>query len=55
MQAGLPSLHFDALAGRGKRTYVAAIHAAHGRDYAPMKDLFAKIITETVSAYRNAP
>jgi cell filamentation protein len=40
-QAGLESINLSALAGRGKRTYVQAIHAAMSRDYAPLETLFA--------------
>lgn len=40
-QAGLNPLRLSALAGRGKRTYVQAIHAAMSRDYAPLETLFS--------------
>jgi cell filamentation protein len=40
-QAGQLSLNFTALAGRGKRAYVQAIHAAMGRDYVPLEMIFA--------------
>jgi len=55
VQAGLPSLHFDVFAGRGKRAYVSAIHAAHIGDYLPMEALFAKAIRRTLGAYGDAP
>jgi cell filamentation protein len=44
LQAGLPPLNFSPLAGRGKRTYIAGIHAAMGRDYAPLAALFVSVI-----------
>jgi cell filamentation protein len=47
VQAGLPSLRFSALAGRGKQTYVQAIQFAMSRDYAPLEDLFASAIERT--------
>lgn len=44
MQAGLPPLDFAGIEGRGKRRYVAAIHAALGRDYGPMTSVFGSLI-----------
>lgn len=44
LQAGLPPLDFSPLAGRGKRRYVAGIHAALGRDYRPLIEAFERII-----------
>lgn len=44
LQAGLPPLNFSPLSGRGKRAYVAGIHAAMGRDYAPLTEMFARVI-----------
>lgn len=44
LQAGVPALDFDPFAGRGKRRYIAAIHAALGRNYAPLARLFARVI-----------
>jgi cell filamentation protein len=43
-QAGLQSMDFSPFAGRWKRMYVQAIHAAIGRDYAPLERLFARVI-----------
>lgn len=51
IQAGLPSLHFESLAGRGKRAYVAAIHSAVGGSYGPLEVLFAKVIETTLTSY----
>lgn len=44
LQADLPPLDFSPMAGRGKRAYIAAIHAAMSADYEPLKRLFIKII-----------
>lgn len=55
IQAGLPSLHFDLLAGRGKHAYIAAIHAAMDRDYAPLEVLFLRAIGKTLSSYGVRP
>jgi cellobiose-specific phosphotransferase system component IIA len=43
-QAGLNPLKLSALAGRGRRTYVQAIHAAKSGDYALLETLFASAI-----------
>lgn len=55
VQAGLPSLDFGPLAGRGKRAYVAAIQAAVGSDYAPLETLFNRVIRKTQSSYGVQP
>lgn len=47
LQAGLPPLDFSPLDGRGKKRYIAAIHAAMGRDYRPLATLFEQIIERT--------
>ena len=44
LQAGFPPLDFSALSGRGKRAYIAGIHAALSRDYAPLAAMFARVI-----------
>lgn len=44
LQADLPPLDFSPIADRGKRAYVAAIHAAMSEDYEPLKRLFLRII-----------
>lgn len=44
LQADLPPLDFSPIVGRGKRAYIAAIHAAMSTDYAPLKRLFLRII-----------
>ncbi len=47
LQAGLPPLDFSPLAGGGKKVYIAAIHAALGRNYAPLSALFLRVIART--------
>ena len=47
LQAGLPPLDFSPLDGRGKMRYIAAIHAAMGRDYRPLAAVFERIIERT--------
>jgi cell filamentation protein len=44
LQAGLPPLDFSPLAGRGKRTYIAGIHAAMNRDYTSLTATMARVI-----------
>jgi cell filamentation protein len=55
IQAGLPSLDFSGLAGRGKRMYIAAIQAAVGGNYLPLETLFAAAIRRTLAAYERRP
>jgi cell filamentation protein len=43
-QAGLGSLNFGVLAGRRRREYVHAIHAALSREYVPLETLFVRAI-----------
>jgi cell filamentation protein len=44
LQAGLPPLDFSPLAGRGKRAYIAGIHAAMNRDYTSLTATMARVI-----------
>lgn len=44
LQAGLPLLDFDGLRGPAKKGYIAAIHAAVGRDYVPLERVFANVV-----------
>ena len=44
LQAELPPLDFSPLTGRGKSMYIAGIHAAMDRDYAPLSAMFARVI-----------
>jgi cell filamentation protein len=47
LQAGLPPLDFSPLTGAGKRPYIAGIHVAMARDYAPLAALFGAVISKT--------
>ena len=47
LQAGLPPLDFSPLAGRGRRAYIAGIHAALGRDYRPLAAMFRRVIARS--------
>lgn len=55
LQAGLPPLDFAAMQGRGKRDYIAAIHAAFSGSYEPMEQVFEKVIRRTWRAYARGP
>jgi cell filamentation protein len=55
VQAGLPSLDFSPIAGRGKPAYLAAIRAAMGHNYAPLELLFSKVIRKTQSSFEVKP
>lgn len=48
LQAGLPALDFGDIRGAEKRRYIAAIHAALDRDYAPMAAVFRRVIERTL-------
>jgi len=50
LQAGLPALDFGGLQGVVKRRYIAAIHAAMGRDYVPITAVFRAVIARTLRA-----
>lgn len=49
-QAGLPALDYGGIRGAKKREYIGAIHAALGRDYAPMETVFRAVIRRTLRA-----
>lgn len=51
LQAGLPPLDFGGLSGRGKRNYIAAIHAAVGSDYTPMTAIFRAVVRRSLRRY----
>jgi cell filamentation protein len=51
LQLGLPPLDFGGVQGRKKREYIAAVHAALGQDYQPMKRVFSGVINRTLRAY----
>lgn len=50
LQAGLPVLNFGGIYGEEKRRYISAVHAAMGRDYAPMTAVFQHVIARTLRA-----
>lgn len=50
LQAGLPALDFGGIRGEKKRQYIAAVHAAVGRDYAPMAEIFRGVVARTLRA-----
>lgn len=47
LQAGLPMLIFDEMEGMRRDRYFAAVQAGMGSDYAPMKDIFLRIIAQS--------
>jgi integrase len=53
LQAGLPPLDFSPMAGRGKRAYIAAIHAGMNRDYSPLAAIMARAIECSMRAASN--
>lgn len=56
MLMGLPALDFGGIRGEKKRQYIAAAHAAVGRNYAPMTDVFRGVIARTLRAWaRTSP
>ena len=50
LQAGLPALDFGGIRGAEKKRYIAAIHASLDRDYAPMTEVFTRVIARTLKA-----
>jgi cell filamentation protein len=52
LQAGMPSLDFSPLTGRGKRAYIAAVHQAVAGDYGPMEECFRRVIRRTLKVYQ---
>jgi len=46
-QAGLPPLDFSPIDGANKDAYIASIHTAVARDYAPLSALFERVISQT--------
>ena len=47
LQAGLPPLDFSPLDGRGRRRYIAGIHAAMGNNYQSLTEMFGRVIDRT--------
>lgn len=54
LQAGLPALDFGGIRGETKRRYIAAVHAATGRDYRPMTGIFHRVIARTLRTQATA-
>jgi cell filamentation protein len=48
LQAGLPALDYGGISGRKKRDYIAAIHAALNRNYAPLEAVFGSVLNRTL-------
>ena len=44
LQAGLPLLNFSVIKGKQREAYFAAVRAGMGRDYAPMIEIFRKVV-----------
>ncbi len=44
LQAGLPLLNFSPIKGKQREAYFAAVRAGMGRDYAPMIEVFRKVV-----------
>ena len=47
LQADLPMLVFDEMEGERRERYFAAVRAGMGGDYAPMKEIFMRIIAQS--------
>ena|ERR1700691_3681320 len=48
LQAGLPALDFGGIRGAKRRSYIAAVHSAMDRNYAPMTEVFLEVIQRTL-------
>lgn len=44
LQAGLPLLNFSSIKGKQRKAYFAAVRAGMERDYAPMVEIFRKVV-----------
>jgi cell filamentation protein len=51
LQAGLPLLDFSELDGEKRKFYFAAVRAGLDRDYQPMKQIFNRIIEDSLQAF----
>jgi cell filamentation protein len=54
LQAGLPALDFGGIRRDEKRRYIAAIHAAMDKDYAPMSLIFRRVVERTLRSEAGA-
>lgn len=52
LQANLPPLDFSGVTGREKQRYIAAIHAALGEDYEPMKQVMRRVVERSLKSAR---
>ena len=50
LQAGLPPLDFGGIRGRVRQRYIAAVHVGLDRNYAPMAEIFRRVIARTLRA-----
>lgn len=48
LQAGIPALDYGGIRGERKRAYIAAIHAALDRNYAPLESVFHNVLRRTL-------
>ena len=55
LQAGMPSLDFSPLSGRGRPAYFSAVRAAVGGDYAPMEARFTAVMRRTLRSSGISP
>lgn len=44
LQAGLPLLNFSGIKGQRRTAYFSAVRAGMERDYAPMAEIFRKVV-----------
>ena len=44
LQAGLPLLDFSGIKGKQRKAYFAAVQAGMSRNYAPMAQVFRKVV-----------
>ena len=51
LQAGLPALYFDKMAGQTRQRYFAAVRAGLERNYEPMAKLFNAVIERTLQIH----
>ena len=51
LQAGLPPLDFSPIDGANKDAYIVGIHAAMGRNYDPLTEMFERVISQTLAQH----
>ena len=52
LQAGLPALFFDRMAGRHRQHYFAAVRAGLEKNYEPMAAIFSAVVQRTLEIHR---